>query len=80
MRRAVEAIWQGALLARRIAGNHAADAGPAHTLRPDFWYGLSLGAKRSAILKGARISERAMYVRARRWLQWAYYRRFTPRS
>lgn len=80
MRRAIEAIWQGALLARRIAGNSAADSGPSHTLRPDFWYGLSLGAKQSAILKGARLSERGVYVQARRWLQWSYYRRFTPRS
>jgi NADH dehydrogenase len=76
MVRAIEAIWQGATLARRIAGGHADEAGPAHRLRTDFWYGLSLGAKRSAVLRGARIDERAAYVAFRRWLQWAYYRRF----
>ena len=80
MLRAIEAIWQGATLARRIAGTYPDDSGPSHRLRPDFWYGLSLGAKRSAVLRGPRISEREMYVQLRRGLQWAYYRRFTPRA
>jgi NADH:ubiquinone reductase (H+-translocating) len=76
MLRAIEAIWQGATLARRFARGDADDAGPAHRLRTDFWYGISLGAKQGAIMRGARISERPVYVSARRWLQWAYYRRF----
>ena len=67
-------------IARRIAGTYPDDSGPSHRLRPDFWYGLSLGAKRSAVLRGPRISEREMYVQLRRGLQWAYYRRFTPRA
>jgi NADH dehydrogenase len=79
MRRAIEAIWRGAALARRIGGGYAAGAGPAHKLRTDFWYGMSLGAKKSAILRGPRIDERPAYVAARRWLQWAYYRRFKTR-
>jgi NADH dehydrogenase len=76
MMRAIEAIWQGETLARRLGRGYADDAGPMHRLRPDFWYGMSLGAKRSAIVRGARIDERGAYVSARRWLQWAYYRRF----
>ncbi len=79
MRRAIEAIWQGATLARRISGRYAPGSGPAHRLRTDFWYGMSLGAKKSAILRDTRIDERPMYVSARRWLQWAYYRRFKTR-
>ncbi len=79
MRRAIEAIWQGALLARRIAGHYPAGAGPSHRLRTDFWYGLSLGAKKSAIVRGGRLDERSAVCRARRGLQWAYYRRFPVR-
>ncbi len=79
MRRAIEAIWQGALLARRIAGHYAVGSGPSHRLRTDFWYGLSLGAKKSAIMRGGRLDERGVYVGARRALQWAYYRRFPVR-
>ena len=80
MLRAIEAIWQGRTLARRLAAGHADDAGPAHELRPEWWYGMSLGARRAAVFRRERISERGIWHSARRWLQWAYYRRFTLRG
>ena len=40
MVRAIEAIWQGALLARRMTASWGDDEGPRHRLRRDFFYGL----------------------------------------
>ena len=76
MLRAIEAIWRGTTLARRFAQGLADDTGPKHRLRPDFWYGLSLGSARSAIYRGASIVEHRRLVAGRRWLQRQYYRRF----
>ncbi|HEX6535492.1 MAG TPA: FAD-dependent oxidoreductase [Gemmatimonadaceae bacterium] len=75
MERAIEAIWQGATLARRFAGGWAHDAGPEHHLRRDFLYGISLGPRRAAVVyKGVFLEGRwAEWVR---WgLQWGYYAR-----
>lgn len=76
MLRAIEAIWQGKTLAHRFARGDASEAGLAHRLRPDFWYGLSLGGEHSAVFRGSRIVEHPRFVGFRRWLQRMYYRRF----
>lgn len=76
MERAIEAIWQGAYLARRAAAGWPPDAGPPHRLRRDFFYGLSLGPRRSAIVYRGTIAEGRTLVWFRRWLEWAYYARF----
>jgi NADH dehydrogenase len=76
MQRAIEAIWQGASLARRFAAGWSARAGPRHRLRRDFAYGLSLGPRLSAIFYKKMYSERRAFVLVRRWLQWGYYARF----
>jgi NADH dehydrogenase FAD-containing subunit len=76
MERAIEAIWQGAYLARRFTAAWPADAGPPHRLRRDFFYGLSLGPRRSAIIYKRLCIEGRSLVWFRRWLQWAYYTRF----
>ena len=76
MQRAIEAIWQGTTLARRFHAGSQDDRGPSHRLRPDFWYGLSLGAEHSAAFSGRWITEHRGLVRGRRLLQRLYYRRF----
>ena len=76
MERAIEAIWQGAYLARRFAAGWAPDTGPAHRLRRDFFYGISLGPSRAAIVYKHLITTGKFEHWFRRWLQWAYYARF----
>jgi NADH dehydrogenase len=76
MERAIEAIWQGAYLARRLAAGRRAEEGPAHRIRRDFFYGLSLGRRNSLVLYGRFWFDLRLNVHFRRWLQWAYYERF----
>jgi NADH:ubiquinone reductase (H+-translocating) len=77
MERAIEAIWQGALVARRLAAQRADDEGPTHRLRRDFFYGLSLGPRHSLVVYRALWIDSRLFVYFRRWLEWAYYTRFT---
>ncbi len=77
MQRAIEAIWQGALLARRMARPWGDDEGPEHQLRREFFYGLSLGPRHSLVLYRALWADSRIFVYFRRWLKWAYYERFT---
>jgi NADH:ubiquinone reductase (H+-translocating) len=76
MERAIEAIWQGALLARRLAGEWKDSDGPAHRLRRDFPYGISLGAGNSMVVYGSRWGDAPVLASFRRWLKWAYYVRY----
>ena len=76
MERAIECIWQGALLARRFARDWSASEGPTHRLRRDFFYGLSLGPRQSMIIYGRWWVDAPVLAWFRRWLQWAYYARF----
>lgn len=73
--RAIEAIWQGAALARLLGDEHGGPAA-AHRLHRDFFYGISLGERRSAIARGRFYTEGAPLVAFRRVIQWGYYRRF----
>jgi NADH dehydrogenase len=77
MERAIEAIWQGALLARRLAGRWEDRDGPAHHLRRTFFYGLSLGTGHSLVVYRTLWLDARLFVHFRRWLKWAYYARFT---
>jgi NADH dehydrogenase len=76
MERAIEAIWQGALLGRRLGAGHGPSTGPAHRLRRDFFYGLSLGPRHSLLVYKRFVLDSPLFVWFRRWLQWAYYARF----
>ncbi len=76
MERAIEAIWQGATLARRIGAGRATDEGPPHRLRRDFFYGVSLGRKRGGIFYGSLLHTSRLALRFRHFLRWAYYARF----
>lgn len=73
--RAIEAIWQGAALAR-LLGEPPAKPSSAHRLHRDFYYGMSLGERRAAIVRGRFYTESAPVVTFRRVIQWGYYRRF----
>jgi NADH dehydrogenase len=76
MERAIEAIWQGAYLARRFASGWAPEEGPTHRLRRDFFYGISLGRKRGAVVYGSFITTGRVQLWFRRFLRWGYYTRF----
>lgn len=76
MERAIEAIWQGALLGRRLGAGHGPTSGPVHRLRRDFFYGLSLGPRHSLLVYKRFVLDSLAFVWFRRWLQWAYYARF----
>lgn len=76
MARAIEAIWQGATLARLFAARNPEEARRPHRLRRDFWYGVSLGPHRSAVVYKQLIIESRLLVWFRRALQRAYYARF----
>ena len=72
--RAIEAIWQGAALARLMDPDPAHEPKP-HRLHRDFSYGISLGRRRAAIVHGRFSVAGAPVVSFRRLLQWGYYRR-----
>ena len=72
--RAIEAIWQGAALARLLDAEPGQQPRP-HRLHRDFFYGISLGQDRAAIVRGSHCLDGAPMVAGRRVLQWGYYRR-----
>ena len=76
MERAIEAIWQGAYLARRLSSDWSPTDGPTHRLRRDYFYGVSLGRKRGAIVYKTFITTGRLQLWFRRFLQWGYYARF----
>lgn len=76
MERAIEAIWQGAYLARRFAAGWSPTEGPPHRLRRDFFYGISLGRKRGAIIYKSFITMGRPHLWFRWLLRWGYYARF----
>jgi len=69
--RAIEAIWQGAALARLIDPDPRREPKP-HRLHRDFSYGISLGRRRAAIVNGRFTVGGAPVVTFRRLLQWGY--------
>jgi NADH dehydrogenase FAD-containing subunit len=75
--RAIDAIWQGAFLARRFARGYRDDEGPLYRNDRTFFYGVSLGRAHSVILRGAWWADTPLFVAVRRWLRRAYYARFT---
>jgi NADH dehydrogenase len=76
MERAIEAIWQGAYLARRFSSGWSPAEGPVHHLRRDFFYGISLGRKRAALVYKSFISIGRVQLWFRWFLRWGYYARF----
>lgn len=86
MQRAIECIWQAKLVARNVAALHEqpADYGdgvPAlqpHTLRSEFFYGLSLGARSMVLYRGIGLDLPGVGHRFRRWLMRQYFARYAP--
>ncbi len=76
MERAIEAIWQGAYLARRFAHGWNPNEGTPHRLRRDFFYGISLGRRHGALVYKSFISVGRPQLWFRRLLKWGYYARF----
>lgn len=76
MERAIEAIWEGAYLARHFADGRSGDDGPPLRLRRDFFYGISLGRRRGAVFYRSFIHVSRAALIFRRFLRWAYYARF----
>jgi len=76
MERAIEAIWQGAYLARRFSSGWPPAEGPPHRLRRDFFYGISLGRKTGALVYKSFISTGRVQLLFRWFLRWGYYARF----
>jgi hypothetical protein len=74
--RAIEAIWQGAALARLMDPDPRREPKP-HYLHRDFSYGISLGRRRAAIVNGRFNIAGSPVVMFRRLLQWGYYRRLS---
>jgi NADH dehydrogenase len=76
MERAIEAIWQGAYLARRFSAGWSPEDGPPHRLRRDFFYGISLGRKHGAVIYKSFITTGRPQLWFRWFLRWGYYARF----
>jgi NADH dehydrogenase FAD-containing subunit len=70
--RAIDAVWQGAWLARRMTGS----VKPYRSGR-QFFYGVSLSRAHSMIVRGRWWADTPLFVAFRRWLRRAYYARFT---
>jgi NADH dehydrogenase FAD-containing subunit len=73
--RAIDAIWQGAWLARHFDHRRG-----EYRAGRRFFYGLSLGRRHSMILRGRWWADTPLFVAFRRWLRGAYYARFTVLS
>ncbi len=86
MQRAIECIWQAKLVARNIATLHEqpSDYGEGvppltpHTLRSEFFYGLSLGARSMVLYRGVGLDLPGIGHRFRRWLMRQYFARYAP--
>jgi NADH dehydrogenase len=86
MQRAIECIWQAQRVAKSIATLHAEpedypDGVPPmtpHTLREDFFYGLSLGARSLVAYRGFSLDLPGINHRFRRWLMRQYFSRYAP--
>lgn len=86
MQRAIECLWQAKVVARNLAELHEqpADYGDGvpplqpHTLRSEFFYGLSLGARSMVLYRGIGLDMPGINHRFRRWLMRQYFARYAP--
>jgi NADH dehydrogenase len=79
--RAIDAIWQGAWLARQLGESNDRlthkSGGLTYKSGRTFFYGVSLGRRHSMIVRGRWWADVPLFVAFRRWLRGAYYARFT---
>lgn len=86
MQRAIECIWQAKVVAGNIATLQEQPADyddgvpplQPHTLRSEFFYGLSLGARSMVLYRGMGIDMPGVAHRFRRWLMRQYFARYAP--
>jgi len=86
MQRAIECIWQAKVVARNLAELHEQPADyddgvpplMPHTLRSEFFYGLSLGARSMVLYRGLGLDMPGINHRFRRWLMRQYFARYAP--
>ena len=86
MQRAIECIWQAAVVVRNLVALHEQPADyregvpplRPHTLREDFFYGLSLGARSLVAYRGFSLDLPGINHRFRRWLMRQYFARYAP--
>lgn len=86
MQRAIECIWQAKVVAQNLAALHEQPATyddgvpplSPHTLRSEFFYGLSLGARSMVLYRGIGVDMPGVAHRFRRWLMRQYFARYAP--
>lgn len=86
MQRAIECIWQAKVVAWNVRTLHREPADypegvpplRPHTLRREFFYGLSLGARSLVVYKGFGLDLPGINHRFRRWLMRQYFARYSP--
>ncbi|MCR9164997.1 MAG: NAD(P)/FAD-dependent oxidoreductase [Nannocystaceae bacterium] len=86
MQRAIECIWQAQVVASNLRTLHAEPADypegvpplRPHTLREEFFYGLSLGARSLVVYRGFGLDVPGVNHRFRRWLMRQYFARYSP--
>lgn len=86
MQRAIECIWQAKVVASnlRVLHDEPADYPDGvpplrpHTLRREFFYGLSLGARSLVVYRGLGLDVPGVNHRFRRWLMRQYISRYSP--
>jgi NADH dehydrogenase len=88
MQRAIECLWQAKVVARNVARLASAPSGedPAsapllpHSLRRDFFHGISLGGRSLVVYGGLVIDAPRLNTWFRRFLMRRYLARYRPRS
>lgn len=86
MQRAIECLWQAKIVARNIAKLEREDPSysqgvPAlepHSLREEFFYGLSLGGRSMVVYRGVGLDLPGINHRFRRWLMRQFFARYAP--
>jgi len=86
MQRAIECIWQAQVVARNIKLLHEQPADypdgvpplHPHSLRREFFYGLSLGARSMVVYRGLGLDLPGINHWFRRWLMRQYFARYKP--
>jgi NADH dehydrogenase len=80
MQRAIECLWQAKLVARSIVRLERGKPALAHTLRKDFFHGVSMGRYSMITYGGMAMELGSSAVWFRRFLMRNYFARYEPRA
>lgn len=86
MQRAIECLWQAKIVARNVLTllrqppeyPHGVPSLRPHRLRPDFFYGISLGRDSLVVYGRYALNVRGINHAFRRWLMRQYFARYAP--